>query len=504
MAVGGTEGYAPRSQLTGEEQASINTDLRAMAAVAYDALTGTLHDDSLSTAEKRLKLKNAGVPSGIQKLILKGLREPDKRLANDPNVFASADEVVQALDAWESQKSRLRQLAIFGPLLAAACFLVAVAWWRLESEVANRYSETARVLREQVDAFGPHPATKHLIEQADEEMRAVSQQEQELSPSQRRQRLDAAADSLRKALDTGRKLEAILPRYNTLGTMREKIRWQPDAKALSTLSTGLQNEFLTLGKLIDQGNVGEAETKIEVFASRLISAWEANERARSASSLRSDLSRLLTTVPKRLIETPRFSDLQQDASRADEQWQTADSVTAFDLAEKTYNNLQQRLGEWLEKEEKPSEKSERLRESQSQATRIAEQLQQSQVRNSELAAEIDTLKSQIAKQAELNQKDRLAKESAESQSKDLMAKQTAAESDLNQLKATLQEKLRIAGDLTQIQQQIAERNVAWEDSQAQAAKLIKERDNAKDKVERLEKLLASSGSANPTDLVKMS
>ena len=61
MAVGGTEGYAPRSQLTGEEQASINTDLRAMAAVAYDALTGTLHDDSLSAAEKRLKLKNAGV-----------------------------------------------------------------------------------------------------------------------------------------------------------------------------------------------------------------------------------------------------------------------------------------------------------------------------------------------------------------------------------------------------------------------------------------------------------
>jgi formylglycine-generating enzyme required for sulfatase activity len=85
-----------------------------------------------------------------------------------------------------------------------------------------------------------------------------------------------------------------------------------------------------------------------------------------------------------------------------------------------------------------------------------------------------------------------------------MAKQTAAESDLNQLKATLQEKLRIAGDLSQIQQQIAERNLAWEDSQAQAAKLIKERDNAKDKVERLEKLLASSGSANPTDLVKMS
>jgi formylglycine-generating enzyme required for sulfatase activity len=174
------------------------------------------------------------------------------------------------------------------------------------------------------------------------------------------------------------------------------------------------------------------------------------------------------------------------------------------LAEKTYSNLQQRLGEWLEKEENPSEKSERLRESQSQATRIAEQLQQSQVRNSELAAEIDTLKSQIAKQAELNQKDRLAKESAESQSKELMAKQTAAESDLNQLKATLQEKLRIAGDLTQIQQQIAERNVAWEEAQAQAAKLIKERDNAKDKVERLEKLLASSGSANPTDLVKMS
>ncbi|MFY7878176.1 MAG: protein kinase domain-containing protein, partial [Pirellula sp.] len=429
MAVGGTQGYAPRSQLTGEEQASINTDLRAMAAVAYDALTGTLHDDSLSVAEKREKLKNAGVPNGIQKIILKGLREPDKRLATDPNVFASAEEVIQAIDAWELQKSRLKQIAIFGPLLAAACILLAMAWWRLESEVANRYSETARVLREQVDAVGTHPATKQLIEQADEEIRSVKQREQELSPSQRRQRLDIAADSLRKALDTGRKLEALVPRFNTLGTMREKIRWQPDAKALSTLSTGLNDEFLTLGKLLDQGNVSAAEGKIEIFANRLVSAWEANERARSAASLRADLSRWITSVPKRLTETPRFADLQQDATRADEQWQSADSVTAFDLVEKTYNNLQQRLGEWLEKEENPSEKSDRLQKSQSQANRIAEQLQQSQVRNSELASEIDTLKSQIAKQVELNQKDRLAKESAETQTKEMMAKQTAAESD---------------------------------------------------------------------------
>jgi formylglycine-generating enzyme required for sulfatase activity len=286
--------------------------------------------------------------------------------------------------------------------------------------------------------------------------------------------------------------------------MREKIRWQVDAKAISTLSTGLNEEFLTLGKLLDQGNVSEAESKIEIFASRLVSAWEANERARSAASLRTDLSRWITSVPKRLTETPRFKDLQQDATRADEQWQSADSVTAFDLAEKTYSNLQQRLGEWLEKEENPSEKSDRLRESQSQASRIAEQLQQSQVRNSELASEVDTLKSQIAKQAELNQKDRLAKESAESQTKDLMAKQTAAESDFNQLKATLQEKLRIEGDLAQIQQQLAERNFAWENAQAQTAKLAKERDNAKDKADRLEKLLASSGSANPADLVKLS
>jgi formylglycine-generating enzyme required for sulfatase activity/serine/threonine protein kinase len=504
MAVGGTQGYAPRSQLTGEEQASINTDLRAMAAVAYDALTGTLHDDSLSVAEKREKLKNAGVPNGIQKIILKGLREPDKRLATDPNVFASAEEVIQAIDAWELQKSRLKQIAVFGPLLAAACILLAMAWWRLESEVANRYSETARVLREQVDAVGTHPATKQLIEQADEEIRSVKQREQELSPSQRRQRLDIAADSLRKALDTGRKLEALVPRFNTLGTMREKIRWQPDAKALSTLSTGLNDEFLTLGKLLDQGNVSAAEGKIEIFANRLVSAWEANERARSAASLRADLSRWITSVPKRLTETPRFADLQQDATRADEQWQSADSVTAFDLAEKTYNNLQQRLGEWLEKEENQLEKSDRLQKSQSQASRIAEQLQQSQLRNSELAAEIDTLKSQIAKQAELNQKDRLAKESAESQTKDLMAKQTAAESDFNQLKATLQEKLRIEGDLAQIQQQLADRNLEWEDARAQAAKLAKERDNAKDKADRMEKLLASGGSANPTDLVKMS
>ena len=126
------------------------------------------------------------------------------------------------------------------------------------------------------------------------------------------------------------------------------------------------------------------------------------------------------------------------------------------------------------------------------------------MRNSALAAEIDTLKSQIAKQAELNQKDRLARESAESQTSALMAKQSAAELDLNQLKATLREKLRIDGDVIQIQQQIAERVSAWEEGQAQAVKLAKERDKAKDKADRLANLLASSDPRNPVDLVKMS
>jgi formylglycine-generating enzyme required for sulfatase activity len=46
--------------------------------------------------------------------------------------------------------------------------------------------------------------------------------------------------------------------------------------------------------------------------------------------------------------------------------------------------------------------------------------------------------------------------------------------------------------------------LAWQDAQAQAAKVAKERDNANDKANRLEKMLALSGSANPADLVKIS
>jgi hypothetical protein len=73
-----------------------------------------------------------------------------------------------------------------------------------------------------------------------------------------------------------------------------------------------------------------------------------------------------------------------------------------------------------------------LQEAQAQVKVVAEQLLAAQAKNSQLASEIDTLKTQIANQTKLNQDDRLARQSAESQ---VSAMQTQLQGETTKRKA---------------------------------------------------------------------
>ena len=417
MAVGGTPGYAPHSQLTGEERAAVWTDILAMSAVAFDALTGQRHDDTLSDEQKRKLLFDAQVPLGIIRIVLKGLRAPDPKRGADPNVFATASEVVQAIRGWRRAVARRRQAVVLVPVLII--LLIAFAWlgWRLQAALIERQWLTARVLRDQIGAVSEADAAgvRELVESADRELKELESTGTAGGGFQHQPRLEAVSDLLRRALEKRRQLEKLLPRYNTLGEMLNKLVWQADARSLSTRRSALQSEWTELKKLLDAGETETAGPLLEQFAGHLIADWEANERARTAATTRAEFERLLDSVPQRLRSTTRYGELKADGDQANQQWNAAETVSAFELADQSYGSARQRLNDWLETEETAAEKATRVTDTAAEVARRGAQLQEAQSRASTLAAEIDALKTQIAEQNKLNQEDRGARRAAESQ-----------------------------------------------------------------------------------------
>ncbi|MFN5395038.1 MAG: protein kinase domain-containing protein [Planctomycetota bacterium] len=136
-ALGGTPGYAPFTQLTGEQQASIATDLRAMSAVAYDTLSGQLHDEQLKPSEKLKKLKKIGIPAALAKIVLRGLQASDNNPFSTSDAFASAEEILTAIRKWQTRQTRIKQAWVFVPVLAVACVLLTMAWRLFEAPESN-------------------------------------------------------------------------------------------------------------------------------------------------------------------------------------------------------------------------------------------------------------------------------------------------------------------------------------------------------------------------------
>jgi sulfatase modifying factor 1 len=430
---GGTRNYAPQDQLLGNVQADAWTDIHAMSAVAFDALTGQRHDGGLTVDQKRQLLKEARVPAGISRIVLKGLREPDRKLTCDPKVFATASEVVQAIGNWRRAEARRHVSFVLSPVLLVVLVAFGWLWFQLQAASLERQGLTARLLRDQIGSVSDADAdqVKELVKQADELLQAVDAAGTQTIGFQRQQRLDEASDLLRRALDKRRQLEALLPRYNTLGEILNKLVWLPDARSLSQRRDALLSEWTQVKQLLDAGEPERAGPVLEQFAGRLIADWEAIERARSAATTRAEFERLLASVPERLRSATRYGELKADGDQANAQWNAADTVSAFELADTSYGSVRQRLSDWLATEETEAEKATRVNDTAAEVARRGAQLLEAQSRASALAAEIEELKTQITKQNKHNLEDRGARQAAEAQFAKLQSEHAALQAQLN-------------------------------------------------------------------------
>ena len=371
-----TPGFIPQTQAESEvDSALINaartnlgTDIYAVTANLFFQLTGRTEAECRGSISSRdaasqwdAALRAAGVPRGIRRIVLKGLRVADDRTGIDPRVYPSAEAIADDLDAWETARVRRRSAVTFGlPALICVCVLAFVAqlgWRKYEAERLAHDVRTLEDLQRQVERLDnvTEPGIAALIEQT----------QSPLPGDSATGRADVAAVRdrialLRQALSTSRDLAWAQDIRQSLGEVLLKSPWLTTAKKIAETREDLLQRYRDLEADIAAGKTDNLQDRFAQLHRDLADLAEQNTQAAPAEQKRLEFDRLARSVADELRQQDGCDQIVRSATDARGlldrgQWHDA---------ELQFGSCTQRLSDWLAANESPAQQSARRRADQ--------------------------------------------------------------------------------------------------------------------------------------------
>lgn len=347
----GTPGFAPGTQLFGEESAAPWTDIRQASAIAYHIFTGKVPDGSHTSHadEWRRELKRSGVPAEIARIVVKGLRERDFRGQFDSQLYVDANDASRDIDLWEIRRRRrvsfLRQTALFLVLLIPVAALACTGWEKYRAAVVYSEQRQYEELRSRADRLPhlDHPAIASLLQRADE---SIVNRQLALDEQQTRRSSELLADAvalLTAAIDTNEQIDRCGPIRADLSTVLERTTWISSSPRIAALYAELSDENRDLERLIESGEASQSWNRLVAFSAQLARATRENAEATEANEQRLRYDRLESAIPKRLKLMDGFQAIDR---------RTVDASTAWDLgdwqnAALHYGQALQQLDAWF-------------------------------------------------------------------------------------------------------------------------------------------------------------
>lgn len=456
----GTPGYAPDSQLSGTDRASVQTDLHACASIAYELLTS--ENRNASTQSKSLpstsvqrresesvflsKLASNQVPHKVATIIARAMRtkDPTKVDGTDSRLFHSANEVVQAIEAWRLGRVRTRNRIRSGVASLLLMFpLVLVSVWGygqfLEVQRTQR-RQSISTLQQEIGKItnGSHPAVKQRLLTVDQNLATFHSAESTGSDSNSDEAQRLLVESMRELLLVSRKLERVIPLREALGIVLEKMPWVEAAPSIAGSKNELAQRYLKIGELIDAGETDQVDGILTSLQADLAELANRNIAAESALQARTQFDSDRDSLSERILKLDGFAPVNAIGGSAETAWKSGD----FQQATTLFGQARQKLAQVLPSLESTDETKERVDKQtirlkdevsklRSQITTVTQERDEKIVKTNDLQSQIATITKQSAD-------DRDARTRYENQTAQIAQENTKLKKELASVKTTLE------------------------------------------------------------------
>jgi len=480
----GTPGFQTEELAAGERRPEASDDVWSAAAVAFYILTekdvdkfraAKSNGHAASSYDFRAidaELTRHGVPRGMRRILLKGLRQKDSRKKVDPAVYPSADAMARDLADWRESRSRMRRMALH--LVATAALVLVVAavgfrGWTLYWEAEEgRDLQRLTELQSEV-AVLPNKPEEAVSRQLDQAQQAAQERHQALADNDSAAARDALQKELqayRQAIDTARGIERSRPLRRALGEALNRTPWVESSTVIREAKQQLDQQYHEIGERIDAGDTDAAWEQLGKFHEQLARLAEDNVLAAEAERAERQFAQLQDGVTERLRSQDGYQQIASLATDAAAAWKQGDWKQAQDL----FGVAHAKLEEWLEANETTAERASRLA-AQTEArlareSELATQIQRLAGERDQLDARVEELTEQIAKVNGQWLQDRDSARSRFTQLNDELTKAKSQQQALQQrLDALSESKQRVDQELADSAAQVAD----WQ-AKAEAAR----------------------------------
>ena len=419
-----TPGVMPDAWKTGETRTALWTDIYVASAIGFLMLTGREKNDVLP-AQWEAELIAHGIPGGVHRVVLKGLREKDPNKTDDPKLYPTAEHPANDLAAWRTSQLRRRELLMQSVITLALMLFVGViglvGWQKYWSAAAAADLKVWQSLQAEVRELPnlSHPAVaklledeKQLIARRDE---AVARHDQLGARRVLGELLTKSRDVLRVAREVDRavKLREAIGKVLLEDEVSERAGfWVTAAPMIGQRLDEMRRRYVALANQIQAGQTESLPENLARLQTDLGELFRVNIEARSAFDARVGYLRAKGQVPERLLSSDGFRAIDTKAGLAQKSWEvtTWDGDKSLSLARSLFGIAQQELDKWLRENLNPAELAALEKDSQARVAELEVERQKLLADVERKTGEVRTLNEQFTKltQERLDDQQKLA------------------------------------------------------------------------------------------------
>ncbi len=498
-----------------EVRTNLASDLYAMSANAFLLLTGRSEDQCRSVGSRNAErewnqaLVHARVPRDLRAIVLKGLRVPDPLKSNDPRLYPTAAAFANDVAGWKRSTERRRHGLLVAALLLIVALPGAFGWFKWnEARQASDLVASRRMiseLQQDVGKLVPHAAVERLRNEASAALQQLDDAQARGEPLAKSLKLaDDARSALRHAVEVGREIGNATELRTAIGSILLEDRspvasefWTIDAPTVRKRLTALQARYNGLGKRIETGEVGAAETSLLTELTKLLADLKQlvidNGNARTALQAKREYEREKRSVSERIQKLGEFTQIDKTAQRGEQGFEAGQ----FTEAKANFGNATNSLTEYLHRPgiETSEEKQNRQRVTVDLVKVLESDKTQLQSRVAQLNGDVEAKLKQVS---DLQTSLAAINDKLKGKDADIAKEKSRADSLSN-------EKTKLTEQVTALTNEKQSLNNQIKSEQDAAKKQLAEMHRLKNRAEDAEKLLAGmSKKTETTDSVPRS